>query len=148
MITAVSVDAGLDGIEGTGDDDTMVAANIGLSLDRNGIMSLDRTKLEEAVDTDYNDVLSLFTKQMSDGVRGGIGHELANALDVYTLGEGDLKGLIALREDSMESEIDRIDSRIERQERSIELYEATLTRKFTAMEQIIAQLQQQQGYLQ
>jgi flagellar hook-associated protein 2 len=138
MISAVSTGAGID--------DTIVAANIGLSLDRNGILSLDRTKLEEAVDADYGAVLDLFTKEMADGIRGGIGHELANALDVYTLGEGDLKGLIALREDSMKSQMERIDDRIEREERSVELYEATLTRKFTAMEQIIAQLQQQQGY--
>lgn len=138
MTTAVSTGAGVE--------DTIVAANIGLSLDRNGIMSLDRTKLEEAVDADYDSVLDLFTKEMAEGVRGGIGHELAAALDVYTLGANDLKGLIALREDAMDDEIDRIDSRIEREERSIELYEATLTRKFTAMEQIVAQLQSQQGF--
>lgn len=137
---------------GDGADERIVAANIGLSMDRYGIMSLDRTKLEEAVDTDYGAVLDLFTKALPDDGepdpwQGGLALELADALDIYTLGEGDLKGLIGLREDAANAEMDRLDSRIEREERSIDLYEATLTRKFTAMEQIIAQLQQQQGYL-
>lgn len=131
---------------GDTDGDRIVAGSIGLSLDRHGILSLDREKLADAVDADYGDVLTLFTKEIGDTTRGGIAHELSAALEVFTRGDADLKGLIALREDSINSQIERLDGRIESEERSIELYETTLTRKFTAMERIISQLQQQQGY--
>ena len=132
----------------TGPDpgDRIVAANVGLSLDRDGTMSLDRNKLSQAVETDYGAVLELFTLQATEGTKGGIAHELSAAIEVFTRGSGDSKSLIALRTDSINAEIDRIDSRIEREERSIERYESTLTRKFTAMEQIISQLQSQQGF--
>jgi flagellar hook-associated protein 2 len=132
----------------TGDaqGDRIVAANIGLSLDRNGTMSLDENKLSEAVEADYGAVLDLFTQAPTETTGGGIAHQLSATIDSFTRGSGDSRGLIDLRSDSINSEIDRIEDRIEREQRSIDLYESTLTRKFTAMEQTIARLQQQQGF--
>jgi flagellar hook-associated protein 2 len=109
-------------------------------------MSLDENKLSEAVEADYGAVLDLFTQAPTETTGGGIAHQLSATIDSFTRGSGDSRGLIDLRSDSINSEIDRIEDRIEREQRSIDLYESTLTRKFTAMEQTIARLQQQQGF--
>ncbi|HKK70104.1 MAG TPA: flagellar filament capping protein FliD [Candidatus Krumholzibacteria bacterium] len=131
---------------GPNDGERIVAANIGLSLDRNGTMSLDEAKLSSAVEADYGAVLDLFTQSPTETSGGGIAFQLGDTIESFTRGTGDSRGLIALRTDSINSEISRIEDRIEREERSVDLYESTLTRKFTAMEMTISRLQQQQGF--
>ena len=120
-----------------------IAAEIGLSLDRYGKMSFDQSKLDQAIDTDYASVMELFTRNAGDGDLG-ISAAIKETVDGVN---ASTNGLIKFRKDSINSELERIDSRIAREERSLEIYEETLNRKFTAMEMTINKLQAQSGYL-
>jgi flagellar hook-associated protein 2 len=120
-----------------------VAAEIGLSLDRFGRMSFDASKLDDAIEQDYQSVLQLFIAASEDGEQG-----IAAAIKTTVDGiNATSNGLLRFRREAMNDEIKRIDSRIERDSRSIELYAQTLNRKFTAMEQTISRLRAQSGFL-
>ena len=125
-------------------DDTAtyrLAADVGLSLDRDGKLSLDRSKLDTALANDYQAVVDLFT---ANGTSTGVAVAVAQLSDDITDFTG---GLIATRKDGIDDQIRRIDDDIENKNRSLELYETMLNRKFTAMELAISRLQQQSGFL-
>ena len=58
-----------------------------------------------------------------------------------------IDGLFRISNDALNKKIDYADQSIERYERSIESYQLTLERRFTAMEQMVSQLQAQGNYL-
>ncbi len=119
-----------------------VAADIGLSLDRYGKMVFDSSKLGDAIEQDYQSVLELFTREAGEG-DVGIASAIKSTVDGINASSN---GLLRFRKDAIDSEIKRLDSRIERDERSISIYEQTLNRKFSAMEQTISRLQSQAGF--
>lgn len=119
-----------------------VAADIGLSLDRYGKMVFDSSKLGDAIEQDYQSVLELFTREAGEG-DVGIASAIKSTVDSINASSN---GLLRFRKDAIDSEIKRLDSRIERDERSISIYEQTLNRKFSAMEQTISRLQSQAGF--
>jgi flagellar hook-associated protein 2 len=112
-----------------------------VELDRDGKLSLDKTKLTQALEQDYASVVNLFV----DGTGStGVAASLATSIDSMT---DFADGLFKSRTDSMQNRISRIDDDIANQERSVSSYEELLNRKFTAMEVAIAQLQAQSGGL-
>ncbi len=121
--------------------DFRTTGEVGLTLDREGKLSLDKTKLTAALEQDYQSVVNLFVDSNN---ATGIAASLVTSIDGMT---DFADGLFRSRKDSMNDEIKRIDSNIERQERSVTSYEQLLNRKFTAMEIAIARLQAQSGGL-
>jgi flagellar hook-associated protein 2 len=121
--------------------DFRTLGEVGVELDRDGKLSLDKTKLTQALEQDYASVVNLFV----DGTGStGVAASLATSIDSMT---DFADGLFKSRTDSMQNRISRIDDDIANQERSVSSYEELLNRKFTAMEVAIAQLQAQSGGL-
>lgn len=119
-----------------------VAADIGLSLDRYGKMVFDSSKLDDAIEQDYQSVLQLFTRDETETDVG-----IASAIKATVDGiNASSNGLITFRKNAINDELKTLDSRIERDERSVSIYEQTLNRKFSAMEQAISRLQSQAGF--
>ncbi|MBC8423203.1 flagellar filament capping protein FliD [bacterium] len=114
---------------------------IGIRQQEDGILSFDSAVFQEQVAEDYTGVRDLF---IGTDTHEGIVYMLGLSLDDMT---DSSQGMFKLRRDGLTDRIEHIDDRIERYERSLESYELTLTRKFTAMEQMISALQAQGGYL-
>ena len=137
-ITAVGADMGTLGLSvGSGTEGLDVVGTIngeaGFGAGRVLLPSIDSpaygltfTALEGAASVDP------FTVNFSRGVAGGL-----TSLIERFLGAG---GPVAAREDSIETQFDRIDDEREKLDRRIEAYEARLTSQFIAMERIISSL--------
>jgi flagellar hook-associated protein 2 len=121
--------------------DFRTTGEVGLSLDRDGRLSVDKTKLTAALESDFASTVDLFVQGTSTT---GVAASLVASIDGMT---NFADGLFRARNDSMNDELSRIDKSIERKERSLDSYETVLNRKFTAMELAISQLQRQSGGL-
>ena len=110
-------------------------AEIGITTDAAGKLVIDDADLDAAMDSDMNAVGDLFS---ADDI--GLADTLLAAMEPYTQ-DGD--GLLDLREDSFNDQIGRIDDRIETLELRLERLHDLLVKQFTAMEQVMNQLQAQ-----
>ena len=124
-----------------GDGDITTLYQIGISQEEGGLISFDSSEFTERIAEDYSGVRDLFVGTETEG---GPIYLLGLAIDDMV---DSTDGMFKLRSDSLVDRMDDIDSRIERYETSIEKYEATLSAKFTAMENMIATLSVQSGYL-
>lgn len=124
-----------------GDGDITTLYQVGLRQQADGILSFDSTIFQEQLAEDYSGVRDLF---VGTDTHSGTIYMLGQSLDDMT---DSIDGVFKLRTDSLDDRVEQIDDRIVRYERSIDSYEATLTAKFTAMEQMVATLQAQSGYL-
>jgi len=114
-----------------------------------GKLQIDTEVLREAIESDFEKVKDIFTK--NNGVEGleeyeyGMAVRLKKYMDLATDSD---EGLISIKQDSFQSEVDYIDERIESMERFLELKEQTITRKFIRMEQALATMDTQSMWLQ
>ncbi|NNL66013.1 MAG: flagellar filament capping protein FliD [Myxococcales bacterium] len=128
-------------------------AEIGISFDSNGHISVDDEVLEEALIQDTSAVKRLLGGDPNaadpndpDGVAGesGVMTALADVLEPITR-SGD--GTLAVRDDTFDTRIDSLEDRIDSFERLLEGREEALIRRFTALEVSVAALQAQQDFL-
>jgi len=124
-----------------GEGDITTLYQVGLRQQEDGIISFDSSIFQEMLAEDYTGVRDLF---IGTDTHSGTIYLLGQALDDMT---DSSDGVFKLRTDSLDDRVEHIDDRIERYERSIDKYEATLTAKFTAMEQLISSMQAQASYL-
>lgn len=115
-----------------------VLSEIGLTMQKDGTMSLDSTELEAALRADLDGVAELF---------GADGQGFANRL--ATLADGWLSsdGLIDSRQDGLKA---RVDDLVDRQiaiERNLERVESRFLAQFTALDGLVAQLQSTSQFL-
>ena len=97
-------------------------ADIGLSLSSSGTMSLDATKLEEAVAQDAAGVAAVLAEKMT------VFEELVEDMtDTDT-------GVFTLRQDSLESQLDELDERTDREQDWLDRYAESMRKRFTAMD--------------
>ncbi|TDX58902.1 flagellar filament capping protein FliD [Orenia marismortui] len=111
---------------------------LGIEVDSDGRLSVDSNKLKDALDNNLSDV-----KQMFTGVNG-IMDRVSDQVDLAT---DNFDGYLSNRIDSLESEVDYLDEDIESLERRLTIREEGLQAQFTAMEQAIAQMQNQGSWL-
>jgi len=109
-----------------------VLFEVGLSIQKDGTMSLDNSKLEAAMQADFDGVAQLFAAE---------GQGFANRLE--TLADSWLAsgGLIASRQDGLKA---RVDDLLDRQiafERNLEIVESRYLAQFTALDALVGQLQ-------
>jgi flagellar hook-associated protein 2 len=104
-------------------------------------IKFDETKFKEVLSGKFGAVRDFFIKR--DG-NTGKAYELDQAIDVMTRSTD---GLFKISTDALNKRIEYTDSSIDRYERSIESYQLTMQRRFTAMEQTVSQLQSQGSYL-
>ncbi|MBO8142019.1 MAG: flagellar filament capping protein FliD [Firmicutes bacterium] len=119
-------------------------AQIGVTVDRYGTMTLDEAKLREALAESPEAVWRLFagTKEEDgfDGVAVRLGERLSGWLESGS-------GPLVSRQQMLDQRMDDIDDSIERMEMRLEMREESLRRQFLAMEQALAALQAQSSWL-
>ncbi|MCS6912319.1 MAG: flagellar filament capping protein FliD [Myxococcales bacterium] len=116
-------------------------AEIGLTVDRFGVMSLDEARLQRALSTSSTDVANLIAG--SDASNGAM-RRITEQLKLYT----DLvDGVLPNKQKSIDTRIKSIDDDIARMEAAAQAYERRIRQQFIEMEQIIASFQSQSGAL-
>ncbi len=128
-------------VEGTENgDDTLFS--IGLSIDRYGKMQMDDGKLTDALTSNISDVTAIFTAD-SDTSQG-IVTSLSDYLDVVT---SPASGIIAAKEDGLQSSIDDLQDKQDDLETRASKQEDILWAQFNALEQLLSGYQQTSDYL-
>lgn len=118
--------------------DFSYAVELGLSFDRNGVLSLNRTKLESAMATDFDSIVALFGRQDD-----GLAALLDNVLDSY-MGSG---GLIDNRNQGLNGQIRSLDQRIDSYEYRLTQIEERYRRQFSALDGLLGELQSTSSFL-
>ncbi|MDF0532968.1 flagellar filament capping protein FliD [Shewanella sp. A32] len=116
------------------DSGSIALYDIGISTDRYGKLSVDSTKLDDALSNNMNGIESLFAS--SDG-------GIATSLDSLVEGYVKSGGLIDSRNTSYTNETNRIQDQRDALDRQMELLQARLTKQFNAMDLVVAQLNSQ-----
>lgn len=113
-------------------------SQIGISIDRNGVMSVDETKLRAAVESNPDQVHLLFAATESRDGFDGVAVRLRSFVRTYTeTGTGIVSG----RERMFQDQITALQDSMEAFERRLELREQNLIRQFIAMEKAMANAQ-------
>lgn len=118
-------------------------SKLGISIDENGHLSLDTSKLNDAMENHPDDVITFFTSTES-------GNE-GFAVKFYDFLDGYLKsstGIISSKTDGLQKSIDRIEDQIERINDRLAKREENLRHQFNALEDLLAQFQQTSGQLE
>jgi flagellar hook-associated protein 2 len=126
-------------VGGTGTFSTL--SEIGFETQRDGTILVNDSILSDALDTDFSGVISLFAGEA--GV-DGITKSFIDYLDAAT---DSIDGFYATRKESNDSNIRRIDQRIENLEVRMESRERVLRAQFTAMEELVSAMNSQGSYL-
>lgn len=126
-------------VGGTGSFQTL--SELGLETQKDGTITIDSTKLNEAIQNDLESVEKLFVGE--SGVEG-IATKFKSYLDGMT---DSADGILASKKKTTESSVRRIDSQILRQEARLEKREEMLRAQFTAMEQLVSAMNSQGAYL-
>jgi len=136
---------GVDGVGGA-------ISNIGLNVEGNGRLSVDRTKLEEALALDPVSVREFLKGRdaVDDGDPATVDYDAGFADMVSTQLEelvrtGD--GLLASRDKAYDRRIKELDVSIERFEYRLGQREEMLILRFSELERVVSGLQNQQGFL-
>ncbi|KLA46614.1 flagellum hook associated protein FliD [Ligilactobacillus ruminis] len=129
------------------------ASTLGLSVDRNGTLSLDETKFKAQLAKDPNSVKDFFFKDTSDKYsteKTGTGYtaDFKAVIDQYTSTKSGSEGVISLRKSSYQSEIKDYNKQIERITEQIATKRARYVTMFTNLDAAIGNLQSQFSYFQ
>lgn len=142
-VTLRSVKSSLRGILGgsvdTGNPAYALLAQVGVTAERDGKLTLDTAKLETAIGNDEDAVERLF----ADASRG-IAVRIKDQVETFT---DSVDGLFKARNEGFDRQIKDFDTRIANAERRIEAYEQQLKSRFAAMEALVGRLQGQGGAL-
>ena len=129
------------------------ASTLGLSVDRNGTLSLDETKFKAQLAKDPNSVKDFFFKDTSNKYsteKTGTGYtaDFKAVIDRYTSTKSGSEGVISLRKSSYQSEIKDYNKQIERITEQIATKRARYVTMFTNLDTAIGNLQSQFSYFQ
>ena len=111
---------------------------LGLSFDRDGILSFDGDEFDTQVGNNIGEIQSLFTNTES-----GFITQLEDLIESYT--ESD--GILSNRTEGLNTEKTTIDSDIERLELRLESTEARLRERFGALDTLVSQLNATSSFL-
>ena len=109
-----------------------VLSEVGLSIQKDGTMTLNATDLQAALQSDFDGVAQLFAAD---------GQGYANRLDTLADSWLNTGGLIDTREDGLRARVDDLVDRQFAMERNLELVEARFLAQFTALDALVGQLQ-------
>ena len=128
-ITGSEVSGGSSGIS--------ILAQVGVSIDKDGKMNLDKTNLNAALTQDFSSVSRLFTSEMG----------IANRLDGFIKAYSETGGLLDNRTEGVNSRVKSIDRQQERLDFREESLFNRLSRQFNAMDSIVAQINSNGAFL-
>ncbi len=121
-----------------GDGVTISPFDLGFTFDKLGVLSLDEDKFNTTTTENIENYISAFTDTDT-----GFAQRLEDTISVFT----ETGGLIDTREDGLALRNTTLDGQIERFELLLEQTETRFRRQFTAMDQIVSQLQSSSEYL-
>lgn len=129
------------------------ASTLGLSVDRNGTLSLDETKFKAQLAKNPNAVKDFFfvdTSNKYSAEKTGTGYtaDFKAVIDRYTSTKSGSEGVISLRKSSYQSEIEDYNKQIERITEQIATKRARYVTMFTNLDTAIGNLQSQFSYFQ
>lgn len=111
--------------------------DVGVKMDNNGKLSLDSTKLTTATDTNFDQVVALF------GGSNGVAGQINTQLKVYTQSAG----LLAKREDALNSEQRTLNQRETAAIEQITKYEAGLRTQYGNLDAMLVRMNKSASYL-
>ncbi len=112
-------------------------ASIGITTNKDGSLSLDSSKLEDAIKNDITSVTNLFTAD------DGIAKRLDNTLNEYVKSNG----IVDSKTQSLNDSIDDLTEQREQLAIRLEAFQTRLFDQFIAMDVLIAQLKETGNYL-
>lgn len=116
--------------------------DMGVSVDKDGVVTLDETVLDESLANNFEEVVSALAGRTTEEVGGetvirqGLGAEMASRLRAL-MGPS---GLILSQSSSAESQVSRYEDQLETLETRMEGILERYTKQFAAMESIVGQL--------
>lgn len=133
--------------------DGVSASTLGLSVDRNGTLSLDETKFKAQLAKNPNAVKDFFfvgtsSKYSTEKTGTGYTADFKAVIDRYTSTKSGSEGVISLRKSSYQSEIKDYNKQIERITEQIATKRARYVTMFTNLDTAIGNLQSQFSYFQ
>lgn len=129
------------------------ASTLGLSVDRNGTLSLDETKFKAQLAKNPNAVKDFFfvdtsSKYSTEKTGTGYTADFKAVIDRYTSTKSGSEGVISLRKSSYQNEIKDYNKQIERITEQIATKRARYVTMFTNLDTAIGNLQSQFSYFQ
>lgn len=121
-----------------GDDRNVLPIELGFTFDRYGMLSLDEARFVEAQTTNLERFVDAFTRP-----EAGFAAKVESVLDAFTRSDG----LIGDRENGIDRRRTVIDRQIDRYDYRLGQTEARYRRQFTAMDQMVSQLQSTSAFL-
>jgi flagellar hook-associated protein 2 len=115
--------------------------DLGIETQRDGTLTLDGAKLDEALAADFSHVAAYF---VGDATNDGMATLLSDLVDGYIDGSD---SLLEIRKDGIDDLIEVNDRRIADLEAYLERYEANLQQQFTLLESTMSEIQNQGSYL-
>lgn len=115
-----------------------VLNDVGLSIDKKGVMSLDSEVFTAAIATSYDDVATLFTAEDD-----GFANRLSTLVDNW-IGTG---GLISSRSDGLNARIDELADRQLEIERNLVIIEARYRTQYSALDTLVSNFQSTSAFL-
>ncbi len=125
----------LGGSVDTGNESYALLSQVGITADTAGKLTFNQSTFEEALAGDEAAVASLFNKSGT-----GLANRVYDQVAVFT---DSVDGLLKARKDGFDSLIKQTQTRIDSAERRLTQYQASLDRKFSAMESLLSKLQSQ-----
>ncbi|WDO00200.1 flagellar filament capping protein FliD [Aeromonas allosaccharophila] len=110
---------------------------LGVKMDNKGVLSLDSTKFDEAVDKNFDQVVAVF------GGKDGVAGKLANQLETYSK----TGGLLAKREDTLNSDLRDVNRKQSDVTAQLTKYEETLRARYGSLDTLLAKMNKSASYL-
>jgi len=130
----------LQTVSGSGKFNTL--GSVGLSLQRDGTLALDATKLKAAVTADPGAVTALFAG--SGGSNSGVMSTLSSAIKAYNQTG---TGLLTLHQTDMQSRVKTMTDSVNREQDRLDRYQALLQKQFSAMDTTVTSNNSDMSYL-
>lgn len=110
---------------------------LGVEMDKDGVLSLDEEKFNEALDNNFEQVVALF------GGEEGVAGQLAGALEIYSR----TGGLLAQRQDNLNSDLRELSRKQDTITAQMTKYEANLRAQYGSLDSLLVQMSQSLSYL-
>ncbi|MGE6288971.1 flagellar filament capping protein FliD [Aeromonas media] len=110
---------------------------LGIKMDNKGVLSLDSEKFDEALDKNFEQVVAIF------GGENGVAGKLAASLEDYSK----TGGLLAQREDSLNSDLRTLAQKESDASAQLVKYEASLRARYGGLDTLLAKMNQSASYL-
>ncbi|MHC3400553.1 flagellar filament capping protein FliD [Aeromonas veronii] len=110
---------------------------MGIKMDNKGVLSIDDTKFSEAIDKNFDQVVAVF------GGKDGVAGQLASQLETYSK----TGGLLAQREDSLNSDLREVSRKESDVTTQLTKYQETLRARYGSLDAMLAKMNKSASYL-